>query len=139
MKQGIAVFTPKHEDVYDWSGNQLQPVCRQHVGENNIVRIQIVDRNTRTPEAVYVKIVTVQNDTLSGEVLPDHRQDEEFVQNGDIITFARQCIIEIPFPYEDAWHENANLQHLEHLTTGLGRTITGIIDVVDNDPGIDER
>ncbi|TKT79053.1 hypothetical protein [Aquamicrobium sp. LC103] len=132
MKEGIVVFSPEEEDVYDWSGRQILPEIRRHIRAGNCVRIQVQDEANDYVEAVYVDITEVdEQDILHGIVQDIHRSEmpdgiETFrVENGETISFARRSVIEIPHD----WEENENLRDLvEQALTGPARSMTGILD-----------
>ncbi len=132
MKDGIVIFSPKEEDVYDWSGRQLSPETRGHIRAGNFVRVQLNDEVNDAIEAVYVEITEVdEQDLLHGIVRDTYRTDNASenggvrVENGETISFARRCVIEIPH----LWEGNENLRDLvEQARTGPARSITGILE-----------
>jgi hypothetical protein len=126
MEDGIFVYQPAEEDIYDWSGNQLAPESRSYITVNNIVRIQVNDRNSGYCEAIYVQVTAIdENYIFTATVLDTYRTmvEETDVQNGDILYFPRACVIEIPH----TWEENENLVIVESMKTGNGREVTGIL------------
>jgi hypothetical protein len=126
MEDGIFVYQPAEEDIYDWSGNQLIPEARSYITVNNIVRIQVNYGNSGCCEAIYVQVTAIdENDIFTATVLDTYRTmvEETDVQNGDILYFSRDCVMEIPY----TWEDNENLVIVESMKTGNGRRVTGIL------------
>ena len=127
MKKNVSVYQPSKEHIYDWCGNQLFPEARDYITVNNIVRIQI-SYGKMGGEAIYVEIISIdENDIFTAIVLDTYRQFFEgeiiYVENGEIIHFSRNCVIEIPH----IWEGNENLIFTKNMTTELCRQITGYI------------
>ncbi|AKG22453.1 hypothetical protein [Calothrix sp. 336/3] len=125
MENEIFVYQPGEQHIYDWSGNQLAPEARSYITVNNIVRIQVNDRNLDYWEAVYVQITAIdENDILTATVLDTYRTmvQETDVQDGEILHFPRACVMEIPH----TWENNENLVIVENMKTGYGREVTGV-------------
>jgi hypothetical protein len=135
MKKGVVVFSPEDKDIYDWSGRQLSPETRRHIRPGNCVRIQVHDQVNGSVEAVYVDITEVdERDFLHGIVQETYRVEKADgiervrIEDGETISFARQCVIEIPH----LWDGNENLRDLvDQARTGPARSMTGIL----NEPG----
>jgi hypothetical protein len=124
MHPDISIKIPESEDIYDWHGHQLKPEVRKDVGMDNIVRIQFAHANGYA-EAIYVKIIAVDGEFLKGRVLDLYRTQEEYVRNGEIVSFLRDMIMEIPL--EGMFQENKNLKHIVEKRTGKKRGITGVL------------
>lgn len=126
IKPGVTINQPENSDLYDWSGHQLKPELRQALTAGHIGRIQLQHLASGNSEAVYVQIVSATETELTGVVLDTYRLFFEgesiYVENGATLSFARECVMEIPLE----WDDNETLRPLAQLT-GLGRTITGIL------------
>ncbi|MFD6448572.1 hypothetical protein ACFWEJ_25955 [Promicromonospora sp. NPDC060204] len=126
MNGDYQVFRPRSEDIYDWSGGQLHPEIRQHVGVGNVVRVQVSENgsaDTGWSDTPYVLVTGQGGDRLTGIVDDPYRSQYSALDNGTVIEFDRADCTEIPLD----WPENEALAP-RATHTGQGREITGYIE-----------
>ena len=126
MNGGYQVFRPRPEDVYDWSGGQLDAGIRQHVAVGNIVRVQVSENGspeTGWSDTPYVRVTAQDGDRLTGVVDDPYRSQYSALENGTELGFDRADVTEIPLD----WDENEDLAP-RATHTGRGREITGYIE-----------
>ncbi|MGW2094563.1 hypothetical protein [Promicromonospora sukumoe] len=126
MNGGYQVFRPRPEDVFDWSGGQLDPEVRRHVAVGNVVRVQVSengDASTGWSDTPYVRVTEQDGDRLTGVVDDPYRSQYSALDNGTVIEFDRADFTEIPLD----WPENEALAP-STTHTGRGREITGYIE-----------
>jgi len=129
----IQVRALGREILSTWTGEQLDPSARGTVRVGNVVRVQVdyqVKQNSNADEVLsqmaYAVITRLEDATglLQARV---HDPGDDIghyygLHHGDALTFARECIMEIP----TQWPENRNIRKaVLERRTGRHRAITG--------------
>ncbi|BAZ14073.1 hypothetical protein NIES4071_59130 [Calothrix sp. NIES-4071] len=92
MKEEI--FFDLRDSLCDWHGQLLNPLIRDAITVNNIVRVS-VKHNSGYSEGIYIQVTAVDGSDLVGIVQDTYRHFFEgeiiYVENGELIRFPRFC------------------------------------------------
>ena len=113
----------RHGDVTDWSGRLLSKRVFGCLKIGDIVRVHIDDIKGGSSIAPYFKIVKMKDGTFWGSALNTYNTLDwmEGINEGDIVPFRRQNIIEIPI----TWQSKNQQRKLEQFVLEKGYSVTG--------------
>ena len=111
MDKEITLAT--YDELTNWQGIVLRPEVRKIVTVKHVVRI-VIQHPSGYSEAIYIKITEEDGNKLKGVVLDTYRHGEDHVKNGEVVTFTRANITEIPTG--DVFPENSNIDLSSYKT-----------------------